>query len=71
MVALTEPRPMATVSFALDLVGTLDGLDPWAPLYVRTHSPHAGGGFATEQRELWGEDGRLLALNHQLVALVR
>jgi len=28
------------------------------------------GGYAVEARELWGEDGRLLALNQQIFAIM-
>lgn len=65
------PRPMATLAFTLSVVGTLDGLDPEAPLYHRGRGLVARDGYAVELRELWGEDGRLIALNQQTFVVAR
>jgi Thioesterase-like superfamily len=64
-------RPMATIAFTLEVVGELDGLDPDAPLIYRAAAPVCGGGFFVETRELWGEDGRLVAINHQTFAIIQ
>lgn len=64
-------RPVATVSFTLQIVGSTEGLDPTAPLYHRGRVQASREGYVAELRELWGEDGRLLALNPQTVALIR
>lgn len=63
-------HPCATIAFTLDLVGGLDGLDPDAPLLYRGTSPVCSDGYFLETRELWGEDGRLLAINHQTFAVI-
>lgn len=64
-------RPMATIAFTLDLVAGLDGLDPAAPLIYRAAAPVCGDGFFLETRELWGPDGRLIAINHQTFAIIQ
>ena len=68
---LTALRPMATIAFTLDIVGDLDGLDPDAPMLHRATAPVCGGGYFLETRELWGEDGRLVAINHQTFAIIQ
>jgi acyl-CoA thioesterase len=70
MVRARAPRPMATIAFTLDLVGALDGLDPEAPLLYRGTAPVCADGYFLETRELWGEDGRLVAINHQTFAVI-
>jgi acyl-CoA thioesterase len=63
-------RPMATIAFTLDLVGDLDGLDLEAPLLYRGTVPVSADGYFLETRELWGEDGRLVAINQQTLAII-
>jgi hypothetical protein len=65
------PRPMATVAFTFQPLGSLAGLDPEAPLYFRSALQAARGGYGVELRELWGADGRLLALNQQTLCTIR
>ena len=67
---MTRPVPSATVSFYLQFAATLDGLDPEAPLLHVGRSEHLAGGYAHERRELWGEDGRLVSINQQTLALL-
>jgi len=64
------PRPMATIAFTLDIAGGLDGLDPAAPLLYRATAPVCTDGYVLETRELWGADGRLVALNHQTFVII-
>lgn len=71
LVASSGPRPMATIAFSLEIVGDFVGLDPDAPLYHRAHSAACAGGYAIETRELWGHDGRLVAVNHQTFAIIK
>lgn len=66
-----QPRPMATVSYTLEIVGDFEGLDPAAPLLHHGRTVVNRHGFTVEFRELWGEDGRLLALNQQTIVLIR
>jgi hypothetical protein len=70
MVRLDRPRPMATIAFTLDIVAGIDGLDPEAPLLYRGTVPVLADGYFLETRELWGEDGRLVALNHQTFVVI-
>ena len=63
-------RPCATIAFTLDLVTNLDGLDPEAALLYRGRVPVCADGYFLETRELWGEDGRLVAVNHQTFAVI-
>jgi acyl-CoA thioesterase len=67
---LDGPHPMGTISYTLDVLGTLDGLDRDAPLLHRAWAPAARDGYHVEHRELWGEDGRLVALNRQTFAFL-
>jgi acyl-CoA thioesterase len=64
------PRPVATIGFTLELVGDASDLGDASLLY-RGSVPVAGDGYFLETRELWTEDGRLLALNHQTFAVIR
>lgn len=70
---LTEPapRPMATVAFSLQLLQSPQQLPPASPLFYRGHTLAARDGYVVEQRELWSEDGTLVALNEQTLALVK
>jgi len=68
---LAAPRPMATLTFTLDIVGSLDGLDPEAPLFHDASATVARDGYALETRELWGEDGRLVSRNHQTITVIK
>jgi hypothetical protein len=67
----TSPRPVATIAFTFQPVGTCEGLDPEAPFFNRARVIAEAEGYTVEQRELWGEDGRLLALNQQTIAVIR
>ncbi|CAN5851998.1 hypothetical protein BH11MYX3_BH11MYX3_03330 [soil metagenome] len=70
LVRFTQVRPIATIVYTLDVVGGLDGLDPEAPLLYRGTVPVCADGYFLETRELWGEDGRLVALNQQTFAVI-
>jgi hypothetical protein len=62
---------MATIAFTLELVSSLDGEDPAAPLLYRGTVPLAAEGYFQETRELWTASGRLLARNHQTFAIIK
>jgi acyl-CoA thioesterase len=64
------PRPAATVMFMMEFFDDLVPGDN-APVFFRSHSPAARGGYTMEQREIWTPDGRLLALNQQSVCMIR
>lgn len=70
LVRFAAPRPLATIVYALEIVDGLDGLDPETPLLYRATAPVCADGYFLETRELWGEDGRLVALNHQTLAII-
>ena len=65
------PRPTATLTFALNIINTLDGLDPDAPLLHSAESEVSLDGYASETRRLWGHDGRLIAINHQTFVIIK
>jgi len=67
---MSAPRPMATITFTLDLVSSPEGLETEAPYYHEAHTLVSHAGFAPELRTLWGHDGRLLAINHQTFVVV-
>ena len=70
LVALARPRPAATVQFALDVHGDFTGIDPGGPYFHRGEVVALTDGWSSETRELWGPDGRLLALNRQLAVVI-
>ena len=65
------PRPVGTVAFSLQLTDALEGLDPATPAFFTANAVAVRHGYAIELRELWSEDGRLLALNQQTIAIIR
>jgi len=68
---LTAPRPMATVTYTLQLTEAAYDLAPDRPLYFRSRGIVASGGYLSELRELWTEDGRLVALNPQTFVVIK
>lgn len=68
---LTEFQPMSTISFALHTFGPWTGLQTDARIYHRAKVLWARDGHASEVREFWSEDGRLLALNYQVFATAK
>jgi acyl-CoA thioesterase len=64
------PRPIATIAFTAEVVGSTEGLDPDAPYAYRARADVSDEGYMIEDRELWGVDGRLLALNRQTIAII-
>ena len=64
-------RPTATVAFTFQPFVHFEGLDPAAPLFFRGKLAAASDGYLVEFRELWGVDGRLLALNQQTFAIIK
>ena len=68
---MTTPRPVATVSYHIELCAGLEGLDPKAPLLHHATAPSASEGYVVDRRELWGEDGRLVALNQQVFVIIK
>lgn len=71
LVRESTPRPMATLSFSVQLLHPPDLIPPGSPLYHRGITLAAHGGYVLEQRELWTEAGDLVILNQQTMALVK
>lgn len=68
---LEDPKPIATVTFTLDLTSSLDGLDGESPLFSVGRVVSRREGYAVEARELWAPDGRLVALSQQTYVIIR
>jgi hypothetical protein len=68
---VTAPRPMATVTFTLQLTERALALEPGAPLFYRARGTAASAGYVSELRELWTADGELVALNPQTFVIIR
>ncbi|MFZ5438665.1 MAG: hypothetical protein ACOZQL_01590, partial [Myxococcota bacterium] len=64
-------RPMATIAFTFQPFTHFEGLDPSAPLFFRSRLAAAVDGYCVEFREVWGENGRLLALNQQTLVIIK
>lgn len=72
MFAVEEaPRPFATVAFTFQPFVNFAGVDPDAPIFHRARLAAASEGYCVELRELWSEDGRLLALNQQTFVIIK
>ncbi|MCL2723187.1 MAG: thioesterase family protein [Polyangiaceae bacterium] len=67
---MSAPRLMVTLSFTLEMFGG-PALLSAAPLVHRSRTMASQSGYVTEARELWTEDGRLVALNQQTLAIVK
>jgi len=67
----TAPRPMATVSFTLQLLADPATLDPAEALFFRSTAPATHEGFVAEFRELWTARGTLVALNQQTFVIIK
>ncbi len=66
----SAPRPVGTVAFALTVTGDPARLDPTRPAAYRARTLAAHGGYMAELRELWTENGELLAINQQTIAII-
>jgi hypothetical protein len=64
------PRPVATVSFAAQLLADVSALDPRLPLFHRAEVSALQDGFFVEMRQLWS-GATLVAMNQQTLALLK
>jgi len=71
LVTLSEPRPMATLTFAASLLIDPATIDPTEPLLHRGRLVSRREGYATETRELWTPDGRLAVFNTQVMVVIK
>ncbi len=70
-VAFSEARAAATMTYSAELHDGLDGLRPDEPMLHVGDSFSIREGYSGENRTLWGHDGRLLATNRQVVAVIK
>jgi acyl-CoA thioesterase len=68
---LSRQRPMVTAAFSLQMIGGPDAWTTDAPLLHSSRSLAASDGYVTEARELWTEEGALVALNEQTMVVVK
>ena len=68
LAGMTAMRPMATTAYTLDII-ELPADD--GPLLYRGRVDVARDGYFLERRELWSEDGRLLAIKHQTFTVIK
>ncbi|AKV00706.1 TesB-like acyl-CoA thioesterase 1 [Labilithrix luteola] len=67
---MTTPRYIVTLTFTLQIFAGASAIGD-APLLFTSRTMAAAGGYLTEARELWTEDGQLVALNQQTMAIVK
>lgn len=67
----TAPFAMGTVAYTLQIVGDAAAVDTTVPLRYRARAWVQSQGWFVEQRELWDEAGKLLALNQQTFAIIK
>lgn len=67
----SAPRPIATLAFTCELVTDPARLRPHAAVFHRAEAVCAKDGYSVELRELWSEDGELLTLNQQTIAIIK
>jgi len=70
-VAMSELRPMATVSFSAHLLVDPATLDADQPLAFESWVSGMEHGFTSETRRLWSPDGRLVVENHQSIVVIK
>ena len=62
---------MATVNFAAHLIADPATIAPAEPLIFESYLLGSSGGFMSETRRLWTQDGLLVLENLQSIALIR
>jgi hypothetical protein len=71
LVRITQPRPMATLSFMATALIDPHDIDTTQPLLFSSTLLGVNAGYATEQRRLWTPDGRLAVENLQLITIIK
>jgi hypothetical protein len=67
----SQPRPMVTSAFSMQMVGGAAAWRTDAPLLHVSRTHAVRDGYVAEARELWTEEGELVALNQQTMVIVR
>ena len=65
------PRPMGTVAFTMQVLRDLREVDPTGAFAYRAWTPVAHEGWVLEMRELWDEEGNVVAMNQQTFAVIK
>lgn len=65
------PRPIGTVAFSLQFFTPETRLVPEEPLFHRARAVAAQDGYVLELRELWSQEGQLVALNQQTFVTIK
>lgn len=71
MVCFDTWRPMATITYALEICCDLAAVDGRLPLFHTARADLADAGYTVEHRQLWTPEGRLVAQNQQVFAVIR
>lgn len=66
-----EPRPAATLTIGIDVHDQLLDHPEEAPLFHHGRTVALSDGYATELRDLYRPDGRLVAISRQLIAIIK
>lgn len=69
--SMSQPRPMATVTYTLEIIDQWGEVALDESLFYSAHAPVSTDGYTVEFRQLWSPDGRLLALNQQTIAIIK
>ena len=67
--AARGPRPMGTISFAIDFLDA--PCEAEGPFYLEVTSAHISEGYSLEIDTLWDHEGRCLARAQQNIAIIR
>ncbi|MCJ8191923.1 thioesterase family protein [Sphingomicrobium aestuariivivum] len=62
-----QVAPLSSVTWHIDLVARPEEVDGWHLL--RAEAEHSGEGMTTQDMKLWREDGQLLAIGRQNIAI--
>jgi acyl-CoA thioesterase len=71
LVRESVPRPMATVSFSLEMATDPAQLSAEQFVFYRATSEFCADGYSIEHRELWSAQGELLAQNQQVFVVIK
>ncbi len=66
-----SPRPLATITFGMQVMSAASRLSLETPVFYTARCLVSDDGYMVEERQIWSEDGRLLALNQQTMAIIK